>query len=153
LRRVEEGVAELAKRLDWGAGSGIRSRYDQLVRPLTSKESSEIKTWAMAAWGITVGMLDLSELLDEWYGKLVVAAAAAARSAFPKVTAEAHRKQAAEFIRRLDQLCTDERIAWAFPSTEPAECTLPDQGEREANAEGEQDTTAQCERQIKSWLH
>ena len=79
--------------------------------------------WPGRAFVVSSGMLDISEQLDAWYGRLVLIAATAARSALPSVTVEAHKKRAAKLLDRLDQLCRNERIAWAFaagPSGDPS---------------------------------
>ena len=59
-------------------------------------------------------MLDITEQLDVWYGGLVVTAAAAASSALPRVTSAGHRKRVDKLMLRLEQLCANTHIAWAF---------------------------------------
>ena len=66
-----------------------------------------------SALAVSAGTLDITEYLDALYGGLAVTAAATARSAY-SVTAETHRKRADKLMLRLDQLCANQRIAWAF---------------------------------------
>jgi hypothetical protein len=62
-------------------------------------------------------MLDITEQLDAWYGGLAVAAAAVARSALANVTSQGHRKRADKLMLRLEALCTNTQIAWAFAAS------------------------------------
>ena len=84
-----------------------------LERPLSDTESSVVASLVGSALAVSAGTLDITEYLDALYGGLAVTAAAAARSAY-SVTAETHRKRADKLMLRLDQLCANQRIAWAF---------------------------------------
>ena len=120
---VEHGIGKLAERVDWPATIRTRTRREHLERPLRDTESTVLCGLAGSAFVVSSGMLDISEQLDAWYGRLVLIAATAARSALPSVTVEAHKKRAAKLLDRLDQLCRNERIAWAFaagPSGDPS---------------------------------
>jgi hypothetical protein len=115
LAPLEDRIGHLANRLDWP--QSIRSRthhHEHLERPLTRAESRVIGNWAGSAFAVTSGMLNVSEQLDAWYAGLVTSAVRAARTASSRVTVEAHKRRAEKLLRRLDQLCADERIAWAF---------------------------------------
>jgi len=114
LALLEEGVDKLARRLDWPATMRSRTRHAHLERPLTDPESRTITTLAVSSVIIASGMLDIGDQLDAWYGGHAVSAATAARLAFPNVTIEAHRKRAQKLMLRLDQLCANDHIAWAF---------------------------------------
>jgi hypothetical protein len=60
-------------------------------------------------------MLDITEQLDAWYGGgLAITAVAVARSALRKVTSQGHRRRAGRLMLRLEELCTNTHIAWAF---------------------------------------
>ena len=111
---VEHCVGKLAERVDWPATIRKRTRREYLERPLGDTESSVVCGLAGSAFVVASGMLDISEQLDAWYGGLALIAATAARSAVSSVTVEAHKRRAAKLMDRLDQLCCDERIAWAF---------------------------------------
>ena len=93
-----------------------RSRHKRLERPLSDVESSGVTRLAGSAIAVSAEMLDIGERLDALYGGLAVTAAAAARSALASVTDETHRKRAEQVgaALRLDQLCANQRIAWAF---------------------------------------
>lgn len=111
---VEHGIGKLAERVDWPATIRLRTRREHLERPLSDIESSVVCGLAGSAFEVASGMLDISEQLDAWYGGLVLLATATARTALSSVTVEAHRRRAAKLMHRLDQLCRDQRIAWAF---------------------------------------
>jgi hypothetical protein len=125
LNLVEDRFGQLARRLDWPQGIRARAHYEHLGRPLTDPESRMIGSWAGSALALTDGMLDISEQLDLGYAGLVVSAAGAARAASFRVTAEAHKRKAAKLLLRLDQLCADERVAWAFAVPGEDEQALP----------------------------
>jgi hypothetical protein len=114
LTLVEDCVGKLAQRADWPAAMRSRSRHKRLERPLSDAESSGVTRLAGSAIAASAEMLDISERLDALYGGLAVTAAAAARAAFASVTDETHRKRADKLMLRLDQLCANQRIAWAF---------------------------------------
>jgi hypothetical protein len=114
LRLVEDCVGKLAQRMDWPASLRTRTRQEHLERPLSETESSEITNLAGGALGIASGTLDIEEQMVSWYGGFAVAAVAAARSALSSVTAVTHRRRADKLMHRLEQLCDDHRIAWAF---------------------------------------
>ena len=114
LHPIEDRISQLARRLDWPRSICGRVHNEHLERPLTDPESHMVGRWAGSAHALTVGMLDISEQLDAWYAGLVVTAAGAARAASCKVTVVAHKRKAAKLLLRLDGLCADERVAWAF---------------------------------------
>jgi hypothetical protein len=114
MRQVEAGVGRFARLADWPATMRARSRQEHLERPLSDAESSEIASLAGSALTLAVGMLDVGERLDVWYGSLAVTAVAVARSALPKVSYERHRRRADKLMLRLDQLAGNPLIAWAF---------------------------------------
>jgi len=124
LAVLEEGVGKLARRLDWPATMRSRTRHQHLERPLSDTESRTIATLAVSSVVIASGMLDIGDQLDAWYGGHAVSAATAARLALPNVTTEAHRKRAEKLMLRLDQLCANDHIAWAFAAG-PEEQTPP----------------------------
>ena len=111
---VEDGVSQLLGRVDWPVAIHMQTQRDQLERPLADTESCMVRHLASSAVQLACGTLDISELLDAWYGELVLIAVATARTALPAVTVEAHRRRAARLLDRLELLCADERIAWAF---------------------------------------
>jgi hypothetical protein len=111
---VEDGVSQLSSRMDWSEAIHMQTQREHLERPLTNTESSMVRHLASSAVQLACGTLDISELLDAWYGELVLIAVATARTALPAVTVEAHRRRAARLLGRLELLCGDERIAWAF---------------------------------------
>ena len=114
LTLVEDCVGKLAQRADWPAAMRSRGRHKRLERPLSDAESSGVTRLAGSAIAVSAEMLDTGERLAALYGGLAVTAAAAARSAFASVTDETHRKRADKLMLRLDQLCANQRIAWAF---------------------------------------
>jgi hypothetical protein len=114
MSRVEDGIARFARLADWPATMRVRSRQEHLERPLSEAESREIASLAGSALTLAAGMLDIGEQLDACYGSLAVTAAAVARSAHSKVTYEKHRRRADKLMLRLDQLCSNSQIAWAF---------------------------------------
>jgi hypothetical protein len=114
LGPIEDGIGQLAKRLDWPRSISARVHNEHLERPLTAPESHMVGRWAGSAHVLTVGMLDIGEQLDAWYAGLVVTAAGVARAASCRVTVTAHKRRAAKLMLRLDGLCADERVAWAF---------------------------------------
>jgi hypothetical protein len=117
LQRVEDTVGKFARLTDWPAAVRARSRYEHLERPLSDTESRQVANLAGRALLVAAGMLDITEQLDAWYGGLAVAAAAVARSALANVTSQAHRKRADKLMRRLEELCTNTHIAWAFAAS------------------------------------
>jgi hypothetical protein len=114
LQLVEEGIRRLAERVEWPSSIRRRTRREHLERPLTDTESGVVRNLAASATRVASGMLDISEQLDDWYGGVILMAVAAARSALSGVTVEAHKRRAAKLMDRLDLLCRDERVAWAF---------------------------------------
>jgi hypothetical protein len=114
LSRVEETVGKFARLMDWPVAMRSRARFEHLERPLSDSESHLLANLAGSALLVAGGMLDITEQLDAWYGGLVVTAAAAARSALPSVTSDGHRKRADKLMFRLEQLCANTHIAWAF---------------------------------------
>jgi len=118
MSRVEETVGKFARLMDWPLAMRSRNRVEPLERPLSDPESRLLANLAGSALLVAGGMLDITEQLDAWYGPLVVTAAAAARSALPSVTSEAHRKRADKLMLRLEQLCGNTHIAWAFAAGE-----------------------------------
>jgi hypothetical protein len=114
LTLVEDCVGKLAQRADWPAAMRSRSGHKRLERPLSDVESSGVTRLAGSAIAVSAEMLDTGERLDALYGGLAVTAAATARSALAGVTDETHRKRAEKLMLRLDQLCANQRIAWAF---------------------------------------
>src|SRR5262245_1827769 len=114
LSRVEETVGKFARLMDWPLAMRSRTRFEHLERPLSEGESRLMANLAGSALLVAGGMLDITEQLDAWYGGLVVTAAAAARSALPSVTSDGHRKRAEKLMLRLEQLCANSHIAWAF---------------------------------------
>jgi hypothetical protein len=117
LQRVEDTVGKFARHTDWPAAMRARSRYEHLERPLSDTESRQIANLAGQALLVAAGMLDITEQLDAWYGALAVAAAAVARSALANVTSQGHRKRADKLMLRLEELCTNTHIAWAFAAS------------------------------------
>src|SRR5262245_1500476 len=120
MGRVEETVSKFARLMDWPLAVRSRSRFEPLERPLSDAESRLLANLAGSALLVAGGMLDITEQLDTWYGGLVVTAAATARSALPSVTGEGHRKRADKLMLRLEQLCANTHIAWAFAVAEEA---------------------------------
>jgi hypothetical protein len=118
MRRVEETVGKFARLMDWPLAMRSRTRFEHLERPLSDAESRLMANLANSALLVAGGMLDITEQLDAWYGGLVVTAAAAARAALPSVTSERHRKRADKLMCRLEQLCANTHIAWAFAVSE-----------------------------------
>jgi hypothetical protein len=114
MLRVEETVGKFARLTDWPAALRARSRYEQLERPLNDTESRQVANLAGSALLVAAGMLDVIEQLDASYGRLAITAAAVARSALTKVTSQEHRKRADKLMLRLEELCRDTHIAWAF---------------------------------------
>lgn len=114
MGRVEESVTKFARLADWPPTMRVRGRYEHFERPLSDAESRLLANLAGTALTVAAGMLDICEQCDAWYGGFAVTAAAAARSALPKVTTEVHRKRANKLMLRLDQLCANGHIAWAF---------------------------------------
>jgi hypothetical protein len=106
---IEKRATALADQFDWPASARARGMCPHLERPLTNYESSIITHWGNSAFAITVVLLDVGGLLDGIYGSFVATAAAAARSARSKVTADAHQKRADKLMLRLDQLCAGDR--------------------------------------------
>jgi hypothetical protein len=98
LRRLEESVARFARLADWPAAMRSRARYEHLERPLSGSESRLITNLAGSALTVAAGMLDTCEHLDAW----------------PHVTSEVHRRKADKLMLRLEQLCANHQIAWAF---------------------------------------
>ena len=114
LRHVEETVGKFARSMDWPLSMRSRTRFEHLERPLNERESRLMANLAGSALLVAGGMLDITEQLDVWYGGLVVTAAAAASSALPRVTSAGHRKRADKLMLRLEELCSNPMIAWAF---------------------------------------
>ena len=114
LARVETIVGQYARVADWPGTMRSRNRHEHLERPLSDTESGVLASLAGSALTVAAGALTMWEQLDAWYGGLAVTAAAAARSALPSVTAEAHRRRANKLMLRLEQLCANDHIAWAF---------------------------------------
>ena len=114
LTLVEDCVGKLAQRADWPATMRSRGRHKRLERPLSDTDSSVVAGLAGSALAVSAEMLDVGERLDALYGGFAVTAAAAARAALPNVTGAVHRRRADGLILRLDQLCANQRIAWAF---------------------------------------
>jgi len=114
MRRVEDTVGKFARLTDWPAALRARSRYEQLERPLNDTESRQVANLAGSALLVAAGMLDVIEQLDACYGRLAVTAATVARSALTKVTSQEHRKRADKLMLRLEELCSNSHIAWAF---------------------------------------
>jgi len=114
VARVEEMVAGYAQSADWPSAMRTRSPHDRLERPLSDTESTVQAVLAGQALSVAAGTLTVCEQIDNWYGGLAVAAAVAARLALPSVTAEAHRGRANKLMARLEQLCANDRIHWAF---------------------------------------
>jgi len=117
LQHVEDTVGKFARLTDWPAAMRARSRYEHLERPLSDTESRQVANLASQALLVAAGMLDITEQLDAWYGALAVAAAAVARSALANVTSQGHRKRADKLMLRLEELCTNSHIAWAFAAS------------------------------------
>ncbi|HEX2337828.1 MAG TPA: hypothetical protein VHI72_15265, partial [Hyphomicrobiaceae bacterium] len=105
---------KFARLADWPPTMRVRGRDEHFERPLCDAESRLLANLAGTALTVAAGMLDICEQCDAWYGGLAVTAAAAARAALPKVTSEVHRKRADKLMLRLDQLCANGHIAWAF---------------------------------------
>src|SRR5262245_35217478 len=114
MLRVEDSVGKFARLMDWPVAMRSRSRYERLERPLSDTESRQLANLAGSALLVAAGMLDITDQLDAWYGGLAVTAAAAARSALAKVTSQGHRKRADKLMLRLEELCGNSHIAWAF---------------------------------------
>jgi hypothetical protein len=112
--RVEDCVGKFAQIADWPATRRSLSRHAHLARPLGDADSRVMAALAGSALTVAARMLDTCDHLDTCYGELVVTAVSAARSALPKVTDPTHRRKAAELMLVLDQLCTNQDIAWAF---------------------------------------
>ena len=119
LVRLEGSISRFARLADWPLRMRCRSRQENLERPLSESESRELASLAGSALSLAAGMLDVGEQLDACYGSLAVTAAAVARSAQAKVTHEKHRRRADKLMLRLDQLCGNSQIAWAFVASAP----------------------------------
>jgi hypothetical protein len=100
IKRVEDMVRGYALVADWPATMLARNPHEHLERPLSDT--------------VAAGALTVCEQLDNWYGGLAVAAAVSARLALPSVTAQAHRRRADKLMIRLEQLCANDQINWAF---------------------------------------
>ena len=114
LRRVEDMVGGYARVADWPANMRSRIPHDHLERPLSEAESTVLAVLAGQALTVAAGALTVCEQLDNWYGGLAVAAAVAGRLALPSVTIEAHRRRADKLMTRLEHLCANDQIKWAF---------------------------------------
>ncbi len=114
IKRVEAIVGGYAQVADWPATMRSRRRHEGLERPLSETESTVLALLAGQALTAAAGALAVCEQLDNWYGGLAVAAAVAGRLAVPGVTVEAHRRQADKLMTRLEQLCANDHINWAF---------------------------------------
>jgi len=114
IKRVEEMVGGYAQAADWPATMRSRSPHDDLKRALSDTESNVLAIMAQQALTVAAGALTIGEQLDNWYGGLAVVAAVAGRLALPSVTAKAHRRRADKLMARLEQLCADDQINWAF---------------------------------------
>jgi hypothetical protein len=130
LSRVEDLVGNYARAADWPATMRSRSRHEHLERPLSATESGVLAGLAGSALAVVAGALTVCEQLATWYGGLAVAAAAAARSARPHVTVEAHQQRANKLLLRLDQLCANDHIAWAFVAAAGSSRPAPDTAAR-----------------------
>jgi hypothetical protein len=106
IKRVEDMVRGYARGADWPD--------EHLARPLCDTESTVLASLAGSALTVAAGALTVCEQLDNWYGGLAVAAAVSARLALPSVTEEAHKRRAQKLMLRLEQLCVNEQINWAF---------------------------------------
>jgi len=113
-KRVEEMVGGYAQSADWPAMMRSRGSQPQLERPLSDTESTVLAVFAGQALSVATGALTVCEQADNWYGGLAVAAAVTARLALPSVTAEAHQRRAQKLMTRLEQLCGNDHIHWAF---------------------------------------
>jgi hypothetical protein len=114
IRRVEDMVRGYAQVADWPATMRARNPHEQLARPLSETESSVLASLAGSALTVAAGALSVSEQLDNWYGGLAVTAAVSARLAQASVTEEAHKRRADKLMLRLEQLCANDQINWAF---------------------------------------
>jgi len=114
IERVEEMVRGYAQVADWPATMRARNPHAELERPLGDTESSVLASLAGSALTVAAGALTVCEQLDNWYGGLAVAAAVSARLAAPSVTAAAHKRRADKLMLRLEQLCANDQINWAF---------------------------------------
>jgi hypothetical protein len=114
IKRVEDMVQGYAQVADWPATMRARHPHEQLERPLSDTESSVLASLAGSALTVAAGALTVCEQLDNWYGGLAVAAAVSARLALPSVTGQAHRRRADKLMLRLQQLCANDQINWAF---------------------------------------
>lgn len=114
IKRVEDMVLGYAQVADWPATMRQRHPHEHLARPLSDTESSVLASVAGSALTVAAGALTLCEQLDNWYGGLAVTAAVSARLAQPSVTEEAHKRRADKLMLRLEQLCANDQINWAF---------------------------------------
>jgi hypothetical protein len=114
IKRVEDMVRGYARVADWPATMRARNPHEHLARPLCDTESTVLASLAGSALTVAAGALTVCEQLDNWYGGLAVAAAVSARLALPSVTEEAHKRRAQKLMLRLEQLCVNEQIHWAF---------------------------------------
>lgn len=114
VKRVEDIIGGYARVADWPAAMRARSPHDKLDRPLSDVESNVLAILAGQALAVAAGALTVSEQIDNWYGGLAVAAAVAGRLALPGVTEKAHRRRADKLMIRLEQLCANDQINWAF---------------------------------------
>jgi hypothetical protein len=114
IKRVEDMVSGYALVADWPATMRTRNPHEHLERPLSDTESTVLASVAGSALTVAAGTLTVCEQLDNWYGGLAVAAAVSARLALPSVTAQAHRPRADKLMIRLELLCTNDQINWAF---------------------------------------
>jgi hypothetical protein len=114
IKRVEDMVRGYALVADWPATMRTRNPHAHLERPLSDTESTVLASVAGSALTVAAGALTVSEQLDNWYGGLAVAAAVSARLALPSVTAQTHRRRADKLMIRLEQLCANDQINWAF---------------------------------------
>jgi len=114
IKRVEDMVRGYARVADWPATMRTRNPHEHLARPLSDTESTVLASLAGSALTVAAGALTVCEQLDNWYGGLAVAAAVSARLALPSVTEEAHKRRAEKLMLRLEQLCANDQINWAF---------------------------------------
>jgi hypothetical protein len=114
IKRVEDMVGGYALVADWPATMRMRNPHEHLERPLNDTESAVLASVAGSALTVAAGALTVCEQLDNWYGGLAVVAAVSARLALPSVTAQAHRRWADKLMIRLEQLCANDQINWAF---------------------------------------
>jgi hypothetical protein len=93
-------------------GASDRWPIAEPKRSFPDAESRKASHWDVCAHAMPGTMVHLTECSIESYGTFVVAAAAEARLALPRVTVKARRRRAEKLMLKLNLLCSEHR--WAF---------------------------------------